>query len=200
MRIVALTLLLATVVVSAASATEVTVVVAGAGGSDEGPVCVNSGAKVSIVPVEGRTYVGYTDSKGKVVITFPGSRSFIIEVTAGPGYYAATSRMYGEMDHTVSVYMGPSPMYANEDVLGIQGEAIRHVAADLDQGISKELQSSFAGPELDRMIEQAAASGGLSKEQADDYRAALRSIRNAKVKAVQVPQPSPPRRRLFGRS
>lgn len=200
MRIVALTLLLAAVVVSAAVATEVTVVVAGAGDSDEGPVCVNSGAKVSLVPVEGRAYVGYTDSKGKVVIKFPGSRSFILEVTAGPGLYAATSRMYGEMDHTVSVYMGPSPMYANEDVLGIEGEAIRHVAADLEQGISKELQSSFAGPEVDRLVERAAATGGLSNEQADEYRAALRSIRTAKIKSVPVPQPVAPRRRILGRS
>lgn len=194
MKITALVCLLVAGAGVETRATEITVVVAGAGGSAEGPVCLNPGAKVSLVPVEGRNYVSYTDSKGKAVISFPGSRSFVIEVTAGPGQYAATNRMYGQMDHTISVYMGPSPAYAYEDVLGVDGEAIRHVAADLEQGISKELKASFSGPEIDQLIEKAAGQGGLPKEQADEYRAALHAIRSAQVKPAPIPPTTPPRR------
>lgn len=194
MKITALVCLLVAGAGVETRATEITVVVAGAGGSAEGPVCVNPGAKVSLVPVEGRSYVGYTDSKGKVVIAFPGSRSFVIEVTAGPGQYAATSRMYGQMDHTISVYMGPSPVYAYEDELGIDGEAIRHVAADLEHGISKEMKASFSGSEIDKLIEQAAARGSITTEIADEYRKAIRNIRAAPIKSLTKPQTVPSRR------
>jgi hypothetical protein len=138
------------------------------------------GARVQIIPEEGTSgLIGYTDAAGRTSIRFRGSRSFVLDITSGPGETMTTSRMYGKVNHETSVYMGPGPAYQNEDALGDVGKTILSVAEDASKGLPQPLKQRYADKHLDDEIDRLKKEGKLSNDEAAKYRQALQTIRGA---------------------
>ena len=176
----------------------VNVLVIGADKADPDGVRPTPDAKVRIVPEDGRTgLIAYTGPDGRATIQFPSSRSFVVEVTAGPIQHAKSSRMYGRVDHNISIYMGPTSITAYyvaegnpvESSLGDTGLAILSVAEDAASGLPIGLKQKFLDEGVAKAIRDFEQSPGFTSGQSEKYWRGLEQIRNAPELA---PTPAPP--------